>query len=298
MPKFKPMNFEFKEFPNTPSGFKEYCIASLNNSVQIYNYRLKNIIEEYSESNVHDFRVSSRRFIATLNMINHFYPSPYNKRIRKVAKKHLDVLSRLRDVQVMSISSIKMKIQFPIMFEFLNYLNQLEFELINSNKLYFLNIQFWEIEDDLFHLIRSMKYELNHLTPTFDDLKHYILQEYKLLLEQKNLVNIDETDTIHKLRIKNKKFRYLIETTQTIFRKAKKICKILSTQQNKMGSIQDASVSINEIRSFLANNPSLEEEFQSVIEYLLNYQKDLILNFDKSSVILSNLIYFDLNEDY
>ncbi len=297
MPKFNSMNFEFTEYTNNPQGFKDYCINSLINSEQIYKFRLNNIIEEYSELNVHDFRVSSRRFIATLNMIYHFFPSPYNKRIRKVAKKHLDVLSRLRDVQVMSISSIKMKIQFPIMFEFLNYLNKLEFELINSNKEYFQQVQFWEIEDDVFHLIRSMKYDFNDHKPTFDDLKHYIIQEYQLLLEQKQLVNTQDTNTIHRLRIKNKKFRYLIETTQPIFKKAKKICKILSTQQNKMGSIQDASVFIKEIQYFISNNPSLEQEFIPIIEYLSEYQKNLISNFEKSSVILSNLIYFDLNED-
>lgn len=296
MAKLKSMNFDFTEFPNSPIGFKEYCITSLKNSVKIYEVRLRNIIEEYSETNVHDFRVSSRRFIATLNMIYHFFPSPYNKRIRKSAKKHLDVLSRLRDVQVMSIASIKLKIQFPVLFEFLNYLNKLEFELINANKEYFQNVQLWEIQDDIFHLIRSMKYDFKDNQPTFDELKKYILQEYKLLIQQKDLVDIDNTETIHKLRIKNKKFRYLIETTQSIFKKAKKICKILSTQQNKMGAIQDSSVFIKEIQVFLFNNPALEQEFKPIIDYLLNYQKNLILNFSKSSVILSNLIYFDLNE--
>lgn len=297
MAKFESMHFEFIDYTNNSEGFRKFCIASLNNSKQIYNQRLKNIVQEYSESNVHDFRVSSRRFIATLNMIDHFFPSPYNKRIRKLAKKHLDVLSRLRDVQVMAISTVKMKIQFPIMFEFLNYLNQQEFELINSNKEYFRNVELWEIDDDVFHLIRSMKNDFLNHHPTFEDLKHYILEEYKQLLEQKSLVNINDTNTIHSLRIKNKKFRYLIETTQPIFKKAKKICKILSTQQNKMGSVQDTSVFINEIKTFLSNNPSLNQGFKPVIEYLLNYQNNLILNFEKSSVILSNLIYFDLNED-
>jgi len=291
------MKFDFSEYPNNSKGFKEFCINSLQNSYKIYKLRLENIIQEYSETNVHDFRVSSRRFIAILSMIYHFFPSPYNKRIRKSAKKHLNSLSRLRDIQVMGIFVGKLKIQFPILFEFFKFLNYLEYQLINTNKVYFRNVKTFEIEDDIFHLIRALKYDFNHIDHNFDDLKSYILLEYRLLLKQLELVNIEDTDTIHKLRIKNKKFRYLVETTQPIFKKAKKICKILSTQQNKMGAIQDVSVLIKEINSYLANNPNLSQEFNPVIEYLKNYQKSLILDFDKSSVILKNLTYFDLNED-
>jgi len=297
MAKLKPMIFDFSEYPNTAKGFREFCVASLQKSYQIYRFRLENIIKEYSEANVHDFRVSSRRFIATLNMVYHFFPTPYIKRLRKLVKKHLKILSRLRDIQVMSISTSKLKLQFPIFFEFLIYLQRLEYELINSHKEYFSKIQLWEIADDVFHLIRTIKYEMNELNPTFDDLKDYILEEYKLLLEQKQLVNLQEIDTIHKLRIKNKKFRYLVETTQPIFKKAKKICKILSTQQNKMGAIQDVSVLIKEIDTFLSINPHLVTEFNPIKEFLENYQKSLIMDFDKSSVILNNLTYFDLNEN-
>lgn len=297
MSKLQSMQFDYSEFSNSSEGFRRYCIAIIDLSFQIYQNRLKNIIEEYSEANVHGFRVSSRRFISALNMVYHFFPSPYIKRISKSAKKHLKRLSRLRDIQVMSMSAMKLKIQFPIIFEFISYLGQMEYEQIKSNKEYFSNIQFWEINDDFFHLIRSLKYELKEYQPTFDDLKTYILQEYFLLLEQKKLVNIEITETIHKLRLKNKKFRYLIETTQPIFKNAKKITKILSTQQNKMGAIQDVSVFLKEIQSYLLERSHLTEEFSPIIKYLLNHQKNLSVNFEKTSVILNNLIYFDLNEN-
>lgn len=291
------MMFDFSQYTNNSKGFREFCINSLQNSFKIYKIRLENIIQEYSEPNVHDFRVSSRRFIAVLNMIDHFFPSPYNRRIRKSAKKHLSSLSRLRDIQVITGFIRTLKIQFPVLFQFLNYLNNIEFQLINSNKEYFKQIKVYEIEGDVFHLIRTLKYEFLSTEYNFDDLKSYILLEYRLLLEQKERVNIDDTDTIHKLRIKNKKFRYLVETTRPIFKNAKKICKILSTQQNKMGAIQDMSTLIKEINAFISENPHLSNEFQPVIEYLLNHQKFLISDFDKSSLILKNLTYFGLNED-
>lgn len=290
------MKFELNKYDNTPKGFRQFCLDILENSFFLFSTRLRNIVAEYSEANVHSFRVTTRRFIAVLDMIHHFFPSPYIPRIKKSAKKHLKRLSRLRDIQVMTTTVTKMKSQYTVLFEFLEYLNKLELEQVVENKEYFKNIDIVEINDDFFHLKRSLKYDFLANESNFEDLKNLLLIQYKDLLKQKEMVDPLFPETIHKLRIKNKKFRYLVETTNSIFPKAKKICKILSTQQNKMGAIQDITVLIEEITQFAKLNFNLIHQLEPIVDMLEKKQLELIADFEKTSVILNNLNYFDLDE--
>jgi CHAD domain-containing protein len=290
------MKFEHSVYTNDEIGFKQLSLDLLNKSYSIYKTRLRELQEQYSEESVHFFRVSSRRFLESLILLNRFFPSLYYTKIIKAVKKQLNSLSRLRDLQVMSLASVKMKIKYPIIFEYINYLNQLEFEEVNYLKAYFEQVDPDNFDDFIYFIGLNIRTNRLNELQSFDNFRTIILNDYHHLLEWKDKVDTNITRTIHQLRIRNKKFRYLIELSQPVFKQAKKIVKVLSTQQNKMGAIQDNSVFINEFASFISENRNIEPLLKPILEDLYELNIQLISNFAKSSVILNNLIYFNLDE--
>lgn len=288
------MKFEHSVYTNDEIGFKQFSLDLLNKSYLTYQKRLRELQEQYSEESVHYFRVSSRRFLESLKLLNRFFSSLYLTTIIKDIKKQLNSLSRLRDLQVMSLASVKMKIKYPIIFEFINHLNQLEFEEVNYLREYFIKIEPDYYDDFIYFIGLNIRINKLNESQSFNSFKKIILNDYHQLLEQKDKVDISNPHTIHKLRIKNKKFRYLIELSQPVFKNAKKIAKVLSTQQNKMGAIQDNIVFINEFAKFISENRNIEPLLKPILEDLYELNIQLISNFAKSSVILNNLIYFNL----
>src|SRR5512135_1958658 len=86
-----------------------YLITSLDNSWLIYNKRLKRCKQLFTETSVHDFRVSIRRFQSLASLLFMIYDCSYFFDIKSIIKQQLKIFGNLRDtqVQILKIKDIR-----------------------------------------------------------------------------------------------------------------------------------------------------------------------------------------------
>lgn len=283
------MNFNFSHYQNSAEGFRKFALESLNKTYNNYKANLERIHSEFSEDNVHDLRVAIRRFISALDFFSNFYPTYYFKKIKKEIKSQFDSLSQLRDIQVMMITTIKMKVSFPQLYEFLIYLIEKEYEQINLNKMKFAEIDVSYLDDYYYFLNRTIRIDFQNIVINFEDVSKIIQTKYEEIIEYKSMIDFDNPPTIHQLRIKIKKFRYMIETLSEVMSKSKRILNILSNFQTKMGLFQDSEVYIKEFTNFVNLNGMDEVAKLQVSDYLKEIKFKLFLDIKNNIKMLDRL---------
>jgi CHAD domain-containing protein len=290
------MKFKFLQYQDNSTGFRKFAIDKLDTAYNNYKINLIKVKNEFSEENVHDLRVAIRRFISAIDLFSTFYDNYYFKLIKKNIKLQFDNLAMLRDTQVMLITVIKMKLKHPFLFDFLQFLLDKEFQQINLNTEFFSAIKADELDDYYYFLNRALRIDYQPSSIYFEDVKNVILNKYNELLIQKDSVTFDDPKTIHKLRIKTKKFRYLIETLAEVINKPKKVLSVLSNIQTTMGNIQDAEVLLNEFTNFAKKN-NYNVVLATLIFDEINYNKQKIVNsLMKEVKILNDLINFNSDD--
>jgi CHAD domain-containing protein len=287
------IQFNFSKYNNSSAGFRIYTLESLNNTYNNYKANLQRIHSEFSEENVHDLRVAIRRFISALDFFSNFYPTYYFKKIKKETKSQFDSLSQLRDIQVMIITTIKMKVSLPQLYEFLIYLIEQEYQQISFNKEKFSLIDVNYLDDYFYFLNRAIRIDYQNTQINFEDVNRIIRSKYIEVLEYKSKVDFDNPQTIHQLRIKIKKFRYMIETIAEVMSKSKRILNILSSFQTKLGLIQDSEVYMKEFTNFVNSNFMEENEKLPVFKYLEEVKNKLFLDLKLNMKMINNLFKLD-----
>jgi hypothetical protein len=69
-------------------------------------------VQTFSEDSVHEFRVESRRLLATLGVLSPIIPDARLDRVRRVVKGRLRALARLRDTQVQLVAIEELEQRF------------------------------------------------------------------------------------------------------------------------------------------------------------------------------------------
>lgn len=99
-----------------------------------------------------------------------------------------------------------------------------------------------EIEGLFFFFELEMRKALNNGAIKAKDLVEAINEKYKQVMIKYNQIEISDIETIHKFRIKFKKFRYLYEFLQQIDAENSISSKELGKYQTLLGDIQDSEI--------------------------------------------------------
>jgi CHAD domain-containing protein len=208
-----------------------------------------------SEKAVHDLRVATRRLLSTLEMITLFLDDPAIRTLRQRLRKRFKEFGPLRDVQVQLMRAERMRKDFPEIEPFFTLLLLRERRLLKRMERQLGKLRPGDMEVDV-AACRSRTLSF------FDDIKVSAAARAALLgaaaasyaASVAHLQKIDSstTDTIHRLRITFKKFRYRMEMILPLLSWGSlRTIKEMNAYQVSMGNIQDIEVFLFAFERFM-----------------------------------------------
>ena len=237
----------------------KFLIDSISYSFNCYKENFNVCKKEFSEESVHDYRVSIRRLLSLINLINKIFPEIDSNRIKKVLKKQLKIMNPLRDNQVQILKIRNMAESYPILYLYYNNLVKQEEELIKSIVLIISKSEFIELEGNCIFLKNEIRKALLSKYSDFQSLISLATDLYYQVIELIKVANRSDLQTIHKVRLQFKKYRYTIETIQPIIDLKKPYLKKMKHFQTILGKIQDNKVLVTNLEEFTKTCPNIPQ---------------------------------------
>lgn len=223
-----------------------------------YLAELERCRTEFSNDAVHDLRVSIRRVITVIQLLNSIWPQRRLNKIVKTFKDQLDELDDLRDTQVILEEISEALDELPQLRGFQKQETEYEEELLKK-----LRKKLNEFETDT--LERRMDKVREALdNGSYDGLQAFILRAvddaYQRVHERYDQVDLQNAATIHRVRVAFKTFRYMVELIHPLLEGYPQEClQQMHDYQSRMGEVQDAEVFLRTL-----NDYSEEVSFQDL----------------------------------
>ena len=202
--------------------------------------------------NVHDLRVSIRRFTTALDLVDRFNPDNMIRRARIMLKEQLSDLSTLRDVHVEMVRVRRFLKEVPEMKAFYEELRAKENRCLKSAKKapWRANRKFIETA------VNRAKIKINarRATTTAEESRKIVETGLDVAFDDlgKKLeaVTLADYTTIHKIRLAFKPVRYMLEMLQPVLRLDRKQLRTVGFLSRTMGQIQDLEVLMKDLVEF------------------------------------------------
>ncbi len=272
---FKKIEKNHKKFKFKPK--KEINISDYLR-IWLYHYLIlaKNYAFDFAKSDneedLHQFRVNIRRIRSLLYSFREIFSKEIYQKLSSSLKSIAQKTNQKRDIDVFIISLKKEKEFYK---EFYEYLKNEQTHQKNEIELFIMSDKFKNI---LFDLETVLKDSDGFYTNIYAYLpaKIFVKKSFKKLHKkiQKSLLELTSSKPIeeyHKVRIKIKKLRYLVETF-SYFIKEKSVKQTLKTLQESFGNLNDTHKQIIILRDYLQKYPN-DTAIQELLEKLeLNLQ--------------------------
>ena len=268
-----------------PQSAYETLGLALNNYWDQYRTLLKACTTHSTRSNVHNLRITLRRLIASLDLIEGLVHFKKIRPLRNHFKDHLHLLRDVRDLQV-QVASLRGLRKEEVLSEFRAYLlkkRRAEKKIVQKSlkkiKLRKLLTELQEVRERLSFLT------YDHLSEQKAEnlLGHALKQEFNHLQSIAERVKISDPRTFHATRIQFKKYRYMSEVLESILPLSVAAKKKMKPIQTILGDIQDTVVMIQYLFSFLVDrgdtNP--DSKFQRFLLFQAERQKTLMDTFKR-----------------
>ncbi len=255
-----------------------FFIGTLEKAFSAYSKEYKNCIKKFSDEPVHDIRVSMRRFISLLKLINSFFPNEYILQLKDILKNRLKSLSSLRDTQV-HIEKMKTAIhEFPVLYTFYNNLMKTELELIERLKSELSDFNIKELEGLVLFIKMELKKTIKETEISVNDILKTAKQSFMRVLDLYEEANINDLSTVHEVRLAFKKYRYLMELIQPLSPDVKFNFAGMKDFQNILGKIQDNAALLNNLTIFIESQVEIPAEaYEAAISEIKINQMNLYL---------------------
>ena len=246
-----------------------------------YRKVLKRCAKEFSEGSVHELRVETRRWLAWLGLLEPFLGEVPVQALAGRVKKLFKSSARLRDVQV-QLPRLELKFEeFPKLAPLRKYLMRREKRLSRrlDRKIAgavgdSLRKQVAGMRKVLRLWTRDAPLEGRHATQLLRSVNH----AYDRVLAMRRAVRPELPETIHRVRVAFKRFRYMVEMLQPILPSIPlERLDAMHAFQQKMGEIQDVEVLLATLDKYTKKEPaSALDRFH---QDLLGHRADLIAGF-------------------
>ncbi|WP_020482955.1 CHAD domain-containing protein [Methylomonas sp. MK1] len=247
-----------------------------------YRKRLKACRQSANEDNVHELRVSTRRLLALIELLQALAPQNTLLRIRKSLKKQLDGFDQLRDTQVMLFESAKSLPILPELEPFLAHMHRCEQRLLLENQSFIASLYQPKLRRKLKKAGKYFK------TQTADiDLELAVSSAvhdiYGVVTNRYQKLDPANPASIHHLRIAVKKLRYTLLATQSVDSEiAKTELNRLKNYLTCMGNIQNSVVLLNTMEAFFKHKIPVtikqhySQQQQELVNTFINQRESII----------------------
>ena len=256
----------FKKIEKNPKKFKFKPKEEINiyDCLRVWLYRYMVLAKNYAfdftesdnEEDLHQFRVNIRRIRSLLYSFREIFSEDIYKKLNSSLKYIAQKTNLKRDIDVFLISLEKDKEFYESLYHYLK--NEQTFQK-NEIEIF---IQSDKFKDILFDLEAFLKDGNGFYANTYAYLpaKTYTKMSFKKLYKKikkssSNLTPLSPIDKFHKIRIKIKKLRYLVETF-SYFIKEKSVKQTLKILQESFGNLNDTHKQIIILRNFLQKYPN------------------------------------------
>ncbi|HTP02763.1 MAG TPA: CHAD domain-containing protein [Anaerolineales bacterium] len=210
-----------------------------------------------TEDSIHDLRVAARRLLAMLDILRTVDSAAPVKKLHRFLKDQLDELDDLRDAQVMLLEMDRILDNIPQLAPIQIYEFQLHLE---GGKADFMRRAAKDLGDskpsDLeAHFQRLREVAEAHIRDELlcDKLLQAVDQSQARVVSSLGNVDAARPDTIHRVRIAFKNFRYMIEMVHPFLSSyPERLLRSMHAYQDAMGSIHDTTVFLDRLKEFEA----------------------------------------------
>src|SRR6266508_5960643 len=222
-------------------SINEFLMEALDQRWKNYRAELKRCRTEFSNEAVHDLRISARRMLAFIQLLNYISPRPRLQKLNRAFKDQLDEFDQLRDTQVILAELSETLQELPQLQEFHRYLQEVEKGLLKTLRKKLKVIDLFDVSKRIRRMRESLKAESDsHLTlPVFQAVDDAFLATK----QRQNWITPTAATTIHRVRIAFKTFRYMVEIVHPLLNDfPSENLKQMHDYQSLMGEIQDIEI--------------------------------------------------------
>ncbi len=225
---------------------ESYLLSAYDERWAKYRGQYKTCRMEFSEEAVHDLRVTARRMLAMLDIARALAPHPRVKKARRELSDMIEELDELRDVQVMLVEISENLDVLPELKIFQKSLTKREAKLLRSAYKHIKQNGLSELSKRIKKIRESLEI-LEHTAEIFEmQLLEVANNAYSLAGQAYSQIDAAQPTSIHRLRLKFKKFRYLVEIVHPYVKNYPlDYLERMHNYQGMMGNIQDAEVFLN-----------------------------------------------------
>jgi phosphohistidine phosphatase len=217
-----------------------------------YSKRLQEFQQKASVKNVHDLRVSIKRLMTSMELIEQFNPDNAVRRARITLKDQLSELSDLRDVHVEMVTIHGYLKQLPEIKQFHNGLRERERGYLNAVKKMASasDVRFIENAVNRAKVRLGARRATINVSDASKIINDVLDRSFDNVTKKLEYATIADYSTIHSVRLAFKPFRYLLEMLQPLIPVEHKQLGIAHSLARMMGQIQDLEVLTKDLVEF------------------------------------------------
>ena len=237
------------ESPETSPDVPAFLLRTLDKRWKSCYTNLKQCRNSLSTEAVHDLRVSLRRFLAVLRIVETLTTSRRTRAFRQSAKSNLDDLSHLRDLHVQTEKLEALESEYP---RAATILATLADERATQEKRVGRSLKAAEPG----RLTRRFARMVDAISDDFadpsvvesaeDTVVAAVDEAFMLVMDRRNALGAADSNTVHDLRLAFKRFRYMVEALRPLLKDA------TPDQRSAMGAYQDRMGAVHDIETLLA----------------------------------------------
>jgi len=233
----------FAEASPSTLSVNQFLLAALDQRWKNYRAELRRCRAEFSNEAVHDLRAAARRMLALIWLLNSISPRPRLQKLNRAFKEQLDKFDDLRDTQVILAEISETVQELPQLQAFQDYLQGVEKRLLKILRKELKVIDLFDVSKRIRRLRESLKAESDsngelvlHTLQAVDDV-------FLTTRRRQNWINPAQANTIHRVRLTFKTFRYMVEIINPLLPEfPPENLKKMHDYQSLMGEIQDVEV--------------------------------------------------------
>jgi CHAD domain-containing protein len=273
------------------TSITEQLAISLQGRWEKYNQELNRCRQAFSEEAVHDLRVATRRLLALIDLIGVLYPNIQVQKLLLIFKDQLDSYDDLRDTQVMLLEIGQRVQEIPELTNFHKYLAKREKDLLRTAEKNVQRYKLTVLEKRVATLEKAMR-KVQERESFVEQVFQSLDDVYASVLKRFKRIDPNIPPTIHRVRVRFKKFRYMVECVYPFLSKFPEgNLRAMHDYQTLMGNIQDKEVLLSTLNTFAGKkngaklNEAIEfyqrEHAETIQVYMA--QKDELLRFWRQS---------------
>ena len=239
----------------------QFLLEALDQRWKNYRAELKRCRSEFSNEAVHDLRSAARRMLAIVQLLNSISPRPRLERLNRAFKDQLDEFDDLRDTQVILAEISETLQELPQLEVFQDYLQDVEKSLLKTLRKKLKVIDLFDVSKRIRRMRESLKAESNSDGELILQTLQTVDNAFLITKQRQNWINPAQANTIHRVRLAFKTFRYMVEILNPLLHDfPSENLKQMHDYQSLMGEIQDVEVIMQALADAYAHVFSFDPE--------------------------------------